>query len=114
MAIWNDGEKAVLAELGLRLTQARLGRNFTQAQLADAAAVSKRTVERLETGQSVQLSNLVRVLDALDLTRNLELLVPAAGPRPMELLRNRGKRRQRASRSKTDPGRPWAWNDDKS
>ena len=114
MASSGDGAKAILAELGTRLTQARLSRDLTQAQLADAAAVSKRTVERLETGQSVQLSNLVRVLDALDLTRNFEQLVPATGSRPMDLLRNRGKRRRRASRAKREPNPTWTWKDEKS
>ena len=47
------GEKGLLADLGLRLAQARVGRNLTQEGLAEAAAVSKRTIERLETGQSV-------------------------------------------------------------
>ena len=36
-------DEAILKELGGRLTSARLGRNLTQAALAEQAGVSKRT-----------------------------------------------------------------------
>jgi putative transcriptional regulator len=105
------GEKGLLADLGLRLAQARVGRNLTQEGLAEAAAVSKRTIERLETGQSVQLSNLIRVLSALGLAENFGQLVPASGPRPMDILRHQGKSRKRASAAKSAPPEPWSWDD---
>ena len=38
-------DEAILREVGGRLAAARLARNLTQAALADAAGVSKRTVE---------------------------------------------------------------------
>ena len=34
------GERALLADLGLRLAQTRVARNLTQMELADTAAVS--------------------------------------------------------------------------
>ena len=105
------GELSLLADLGQRLAQVRVERNLTQEGLADAAAVSKRTIERLETGQSVQLSNLIRVLAALDLAHNLDQLVPVTGPRPMDILRHQGKTRKRASTAKAVPTEPWVWDD---
>ncbi len=113
MKIEDQGGTALLEELGLRLAHARLDHNLTQEDLATAAAVSKRTVERLETGRSVQLSNLVRVLGALDLTRNLDQLVPAAGARPIEQLKLQGKARRRASPTKQTPHAAWTWDDNK-
>jgi putative transcriptional regulator len=113
MKIENQNGAATLEELGLRLAQARLDRNLTQEDLADAAAVSKRTVERLETGQSVQLSNLVRVLGALDLSRNLAQLVPPVGARPIEQLKHQGKARRRASPAKQISAIAWSWDDNK-
>lgn len=107
----STGERALLADLGLRLAQTRVARNLTQMELADAAAVSKRTIERLETGQSVQLSNLVRVLTALGLADHINLLAPASGPRPMDILRHQGKVRKRASTAKATPAKPWSWDD---
>jgi putative transcriptional regulator len=111
MEITPLGEIGQLADLGDRLAQVRIGRNLTQEALAEAAAVSKRTIERLETGQSVQLSNLVRVLSALGLAENIGQLVPASGPRPMDILRHQGKTRKRASAPKSSPAEPWSWDD---
>ena len=75
---------AILSEIGERIARWRLDRNLTQAKLAAAADVSKRTIERMEKGESVQFTSFVQILRALDLLGNLETLVPAAavaGPR---------------------------------
>ncbi|MBT4034223.1 MAG: helix-turn-helix transcriptional regulator [Candidatus Marinimicrobia bacterium] len=53
---------AVLNEIGVRLTQQRLLAKLTQAGLAEKAGVSKRTVERIEAGSSIQLSTMIQVL----------------------------------------------------
>ena len=45
-------DAAVLQELGARLHRRRIDANLTQAQLAEEAGVSKRTVERIEAGRS--------------------------------------------------------------
>jgi len=52
----------VLNEIGARLTQQRVQTKLTQAGLAEKAGVSKRTVERIEAGSSVQLSTMLQVL----------------------------------------------------
>ncbi len=70
---------AILSEIGERVSRRRLGRNFTQAKLADVAGVSKRTIERLEKGESVQMTSFVQILRALDLVDQLDGLVPRAG-----------------------------------
>ena len=104
---------AVLAEWGERLSRSRLDRNFTQAQLAAEAGVSKRTVERLEKGESVQLTSFVRILRALGLSDRFELLVPEPEASPIARLESKGKERQRASgtRDSGAPGGsgPWTW-----
>jgi len=107
-------DEAILAELGGRLVQRRLELQLTQQMLAEQAGVSKRTVERIEAGATAQMSTLVRILRVLELLDRLEALVPAAGPRPMDLVRLKGKARKRASgkRKPTDEG-PWRWGDEK-
>jgi transcriptional regulator with XRE-family HTH domain len=108
------GDAAILAELGARLASLRLAANTTQAALADAAGVSKRTIERLEAGESTQSANLVRVMRALGILDALETALPAAGPGPMQLLRGRGRARRRASGDEA-PGpdrEPWHWDAD--
>lgn len=106
-------DDAILAELGERITHRRVEFNLTQAQLAHESGVSKRTVERLENGASVQLTSLIRVLRALALLDGLEMLLPAAKPGPMELLRH-GKLRQRVKPSSVQEKKgEWTWADDK-
>jgi transcriptional regulator with XRE-family HTH domain len=107
-------DQAVLEELGRRLTQARLDRNQTQEDFAKAAGLSKRTIERMEAGHSVQMSNLIRAMRALHLTQNIDALLPAAeGPSPLEQLKHKGRERKRASVSKSAPATSgkseWTW-----
>jgi transcriptional regulator with XRE-family HTH domain len=106
-------DTAILAELGTRLARRRIDMQLTQAALAREAGISKRTVERLEAGASAQMASLIRVLRVLDLVSALDRLVPPAGSRPMELVRNKGRQRQRASspRRGGDRDEPWTWNE---
>lgn len=109
-------DEAVLSELGGRLARARLERNLTQARLAEQAGVSKRTVERLESGSvATQLSGFIRVCRVLDLVERFELLVPEPMASPIEQLKLRGRKRQRASvtrKAKPAP-RNWQWADER-
>jgi transcriptional regulator with XRE-family HTH domain len=107
-------DDAVLGEVGRRLGERRLAVGLTQANLARQAGVSKRTVERMEAGAAVQTLSLVRVLRVLDLLPGLGRLVPEAGPRPMDLLKLKGKTRQRASSSPPENGTAadWSWGDE--
>lgn len=90
-------DTAALAVLGERIARHRLERNWTQAELAKEAGVSRRTLIRLEGGESTQLTNLIRVIRALGLLANLDELVPPPVPSPLEQLRSKRKRRKRAS-----------------
>lgn len=107
-------DKTILTELGARLTSVRLSYNLTQAELAHNAGVSKRTVERIEAGQSAQLTSFIRVLRALDLLNRLEQFLPPPQPGPMDLLRREGTRPKRATGSKAPPppSGPWTWADE--
>ena len=110
-------DEAILRELGGRLAAARLGRNLTQAALAAEAGVSKRTVERLESGEvAARLSGFVRVCRALGIVDRLELLLPSAPVvSPIEQLKLAGRRRKRASGRRGRPAasrRKWTWGDE--
>lgn len=108
-------DEAILHELGARLAGARLAHNLTQAKLAEEAGVSKRTVERLESGEvAARLSGLVRVCRALGLIERFEALIPAPAPSPVEQLKLAGRQRKRASGRRqggTRAPRPWKWSD---
>ena len=87
---------------------------YTQADVAERAGVAKRTVERIEAGGAVQTLTLIRILRTLDLLRGLDHLFPGTQPRPMDLLKQKSKKRQRASshRSSEKPDKPWTWDDE--
>jgi len=107
-------DEAILTELGERIARHRIDLQLTQAEAAARAGVSKRTLERIEAGGSAQLSSFVRILRMLDVLPQLESMLPETGPGPMELLRHKGKARQRAS-SRGRSGKkkqPWTWNDE--
>lgn len=117
MTLTDDG---VLTELGQRLAARRVVMGLTQAQLATQAGVAKRTLERIEAGESSQLLTFIRVLRALDALAGVEQLLPASAQSPMALLKARDKgatesgRRQRASGKKSSVAErpPWTWADD--
>jgi transcriptional regulator with XRE-family HTH domain len=104
------GLNAVLGELGTRIARRRLDLGITQAEVAAAAGLGKRTVERIEAGGDSQMSTFVRLLRALDLIDRVERLVPEATPRPMDLLKLKGKERKRAS-SKQNGNSIDEWNE---
>jgi transcriptional regulator with XRE-family HTH domain len=112
----NLSDDAVMKEFGRRIAQMRIDSNYTQEHLAKRAGVGKRTLERLENGKQVQTSSLVRVLRSLGQLDVLEGLLPAADIRPMDLLRLKKNRRQRARSSLyeiQDPPAAWVWEDEK-
>jgi transcriptional regulator with XRE-family HTH domain len=105
-------DDAVLAELGGRLARIRVERNLTQAQLAEQSGVSKRTVERLESGAvATQLSGFIRVCRVLDVLDRFDTLIPEPVPSPVAQLKLRGKQRQRAytARVKKPVAKKWQW-----
>lgn len=107
-------DDAVMAELGQRIARLRLSRGITQDQLAEAAGVSKRTVQRLEDSTPGQVTNLIRCLRALGRLDVLEVVLPADAPNPIDLLERRGQPRQRARPAVAESSAPpWTWGDDK-
>jgi transcriptional regulator with XRE-family HTH domain len=110
-------DEAALREIARRVQRARLDRQMTQADLAEAAGVARPTIERFEASGSGQLTTLVRVLRALNLVDRLDAILPEATVRPIEVLETHGQGRKRAShRRKTTPPTPkgaWTWGDER-
>ena len=107
-------DDAILAEIGERVARRRLDLQLTQAAVAEQAGVAKRTLERIESGASAQMSSMIRILRLLDLLPGLDRMIPEAGPRPMDLLKRKGKVRQRASSSRRldRSDELWSWDDE--
>jgi transcriptional regulator with XRE-family HTH domain len=83
-------DRTALVLIGSRLAAARIAQNLTQAALASQTGLSKRTIERLETGAvATQLSGFLRVCQALSLPGPLELLSAEESPPPKRARRTR-------------------------
>lgn len=110
----STSDEAAIQELGHRIAQYRLNRNWTQSTLAEEAGVSKRTLHRVEHGESTHLTNLIRILRALHLLENLGALIPEPAISPIQQVKMSGKKRKRASSpsDKLEPSSPWSWEDD--
>jgi putative transcriptional regulator len=95
-----------------RLESIRLSRNITQAQLAEEAGVSVRTIGRLEKGQGVSMDTFIRIMMALSIQQNLETLLPDPAVRPIERVGMSAGERKRARPAKsTDELPAWSWGD---
>jgi transcriptional regulator with XRE-family HTH domain len=102
------------AALCKRLESIRLSRNITQAQLAEEAGVSPRTIGRLEKGQGVSLDTFIRIIAALGIQQSLEGLLPDPTVRPIERVGLSAVERRRARPVKSSDQRPsWSWGDGK-
>jgi transcriptional regulator with XRE-family HTH domain len=64
----------ICQEIGKRLRTNRMQLNLTQAEVAKRAGVSKGTVSNIESRGQGTLESLVRVLQALGLTQELQPL----------------------------------------
>lgn len=100
------------AALCKRLESIRLSRNITQAQLAEEAGVSPRTIGRLEKGQGVSVDTFIRVMKALGIHHSLEALLPDPAVRPVERIGISARERKRARPAPVgDEGSAWSWGD---
>ncbi len=103
----------VLRELGERLATTRLQANMSQEILARQAGISKRTLERLESGEvASRLASLVRVCRVLGLMEKLNAFIPVPTISPIAQLKLLNRRRRRASGESPAAGNPpkWTWN----
>jgi transcriptional regulator with XRE-family HTH domain len=107
-----------LRTLGTRLAELRLAQNLTQAEVAEQAGVSKRTLERLEAGETAtRLSTFLRVCRVLGLEDRLARLLPEPVASPVAQLKQQRQTRKRASgtadNEDASAARPtgWTWDD---
>lgn len=106
-------DQTVLNEIGERIATLRLNRNLTQAELAEQSGVSKSTVERLEAGEAVQTTSLIRLFRSLGILTRFETLIPEPVPSPVAQLKLHGRTRRRASPKRSGRVSPkWKWGDE--
>jgi len=96
MDFYSLSDKSIQQELGYRLKALRLRKNITQLELATAAQLSLNAIKALELGRS-KLSTLIAVLRELGALDNLDNFIPSTSISPMQLAKQHGKTRIRAS-----------------
>ncbi|MEW6427346.1 MAG: helix-turn-helix transcriptional regulator [Thermodesulfobacteriota bacterium] len=96
MNYYSMTDKAIGEEIGIRLKHLRLRKNLTQQQVATAATVSLNVIKGLESGRG-RLASLIAVLRELGALDSLDSFLPEPEVSPLQLAKQRGKKRQRAS-----------------
>ena len=107
-----ESEKIILKELGNRIKQHRISMDSTQAELAEKCGISMSTEVRIENGDDSKMSNYIRILAALGLLENFDMLVPEEKPDYKALFEDR-KVRKRVSRASKKAEAVWVWGEDK-
>lgn len=109
--IQSHSDKSILSEIGNFITQKRIQRQMTQAELAQKAALSRSTVSLMERGESISLNNLLKILRILDSLYILQSFIVREQRSPMALAKEEQKKKaKRVSRKKDlnndsdDPG----------
>lgn len=108
--------RSALSEIGGRLKAYRIDYPLSQEELADKSGVAVRSISRMENGEDVQFGNLIKVLIALDLDANLDMLVPDPTKRPSYYLNDKSIKplRKRARKKELkNPETGIKWGDEK-
>ena len=106
-----DSNVAVLMEIGQRIKDIRIAQLMTQNELCEKAGVSFNTIVRIENGESSNTNNLIRIVRALGLLENFDLLIPEQELLPEDLFQKKTKRK-RVSKPKRKNVK-WEWGDEK-
>lgn len=99
-----------IKELGQKIKIYRIMNEMSQQDLEDKSGVSKRSISRLEQGESVQVDNLFKILLVLGLGDNIDLLVPDQTKRPSYYLKETENQPKRV-RKKTEK-KDFKWGDE--
>lgn len=108
----DENNEFLMEELRKRLKEYRVDSNITQVQMAEKAGISPATVERMERGENVRVSQVLSVLRVLGLNSSLELLVPEREVSALDLYLDRKPRRRASKVRNSREERTWKWGDE--
>lgn len=97
--------------IGSRIKQYRINAGLSQKDLENESGVSARSISRLEQGAPVQLESLIKIMSALKLEKNIDLLIPDQTRRPSSYLKESKQPRQRVRKKSSDTGK-FKWGDE--
>lgn len=90
-------DKEIAGILCERIKRKRLNHNITQKDLAAKAGLHKNTISKYERGNDITIVTLIQILRALDELDFIDKFIPDQEVSPIELLKLKGKERNRAS-----------------
>ncbi|WP_299180363.1 helix-turn-helix transcriptional regulator [uncultured Aquimarina sp.] len=99
----------VLLELTQRVKKRRLNLNITQEELSKKAGVHVQTIKNFESGKATTLLTFIQILRAFGELDALSSFLPDPGISPIELLKLKGKERERASGNSKDKPNKSSW-----
>ena len=108
----NESEQVILKEIGMRIKQYRISLNITQVDLANKCGTSISTVVRMENGEDSKLSNYLKIMNALSLSQNIDILIPELQP-DFKALFEQKPPRQRVKQKNIKNKSDWVWGEDK-
>ena len=88
-------DAAISEEIGRRLKELRLRKNWTQKEIADFAGLSLQAIQNTEKGQST-MATVIKILRPLKALDTLNNFIPELQISPIQLMKLKGKTRQRA------------------
>ncbi len=96
-----------------RIRNYRIAYPLTQAQLAERSGVSLRSIQLFENGADIRWNNLVKILSALNLDDNIQMLVPDVTERPSyHVKQNDIRKRVSKKQVKKSQKESFTWGDD--
>ncbi len=104
MDIYSKTNRAILLDIGKKIKEVRIERNFTQKQLSENSGVSTRRIVAIENGENHSLISTVAILRALSILDYFESFFEEKKITPLEyakIIENR-KVRKRARSNKRE------------
>ena len=107
-----SNKKSILSEIGNRIQQYRVSMNVTQVEFAKKCGISLKTIARIENGDDLKLSNLIKIMNEFNIVDNLDALIPEPQPDYKAMFEEKTTRK-RARPDKKKPDDTWVWGEDK-
>ena len=96
MKLFGATDSAIAEDIGDRLKNLRLDRNYSQKELCELTGLSIKAILNAEKGKS-NIVTYIKLLRALNCLDHLENFIPKPGISPMQIVKLSSKKRIRAS-----------------
>lgn len=89
-------DRAIAKEIGERLKNLRLRKNWSQKEIAEFTGLSRRAIQNAENGTSTLLT-YIKILRPLKTLDTLDNFIPKETISPIQIMKMKGQKRQRAT-----------------